>query len=134
MATVITDATHKKAGYITEVGNKVSVGNFPLSGVTTNEAEYLAIIFALRDLVNWETLDVPAVQEPVELYSDSEVVVNQLVGRYRIRGDRLRELYDEAKRLEALLPSVSYCHISGSINPADWLVRKGELCDEVHTL
>ena len=51
-------------------------------GLTNNQAEYTAILQALKT--------VPSGRE-VELFSDSELAVNQLKGRYKIRNQELRE-------------------------------------------
>ena len=40
----------------------------------------------------------------VEVRSDSELMVNQMNGRYRVKKAELKPLYDEAKRLAGLIP------------------------------
>ncbi|MDE1761753.1 MAG: ribonuclease HI family protein [Candidatus Micrarchaeota archaeon] len=71
---------------------KVVVRNFFYNGTQTNNvAEYLAIIAALKKA----DADFGAGGE-VELYSDSELVVNQINGRYKVRDKRLKALHKEA--------------------------------------
>lgn len=65
------------------------------NGVCTNNvAEYKAIIAALR-----KAASVAGESEPIVLHSDSELVVNQLSGNYRVKNARMRELNKEAKML-----------------------------------
>ena len=53
------------------------------NGLTNNQAEHLAILAALKTI--------PPKAE-VEVLSDSELAVNQLTGRYKIRNPELQEL------------------------------------------
>lgn len=57
-------------------------------GITNNEAEYMAVIAALKRFA--ESGD------EIEIYSDSKVVVSQLNHEYGINKPRLRELAREA--------------------------------------
>ncbi len=58
----------------------------PLGTATNNQAEYLALLLALRHLV--------ALGNPrAVLYTDSELLYNQLTGRYRVRAENLRPLH-----------------------------------------
>ena len=56
--------------------------------ITNNQAEYLAIIAALKKYVQNE--------EEVIIYSDSKNTVNQLNHEYAINSDQLKELAREA--------------------------------------
>jgi len=53
---------------------------------TNNEAEYRALIEALRKAMQLGA-------EKVELYSDSELVVNQIKGVYSIKDEKLKKLH-----------------------------------------
>ena len=65
------------------------------NGVCTNNvAEYKAIIAALKKAVAMANEG-----EELVLRSDSELVVNQLSGNYRVKDAKLRVLNTEAKRL-----------------------------------
>ena len=66
-------------------------------GVTTNnQAEYRALIKALEYAVNLKVLE-------VEIRSDSELMVNQMNGSYRVKNIDLKPLHIEAKRLSGLI-------------------------------
>jgi len=53
---------------------------------TNNEAEYRALIEALRKALHLGA-------EKVELYSDSELVVNQIRGVYSVKDEKLKRLH-----------------------------------------
>jgi len=71
---------------------------------TNNQAEYRAIIAALE-----EALRLGARQ--VELNSDSEFVVRQLSGRYRVKKAALKPLYQQVKQLQGRLESITINYI-----------------------
>lgn len=57
-----------------------------LGVATNNEAEYRALILGLRAAVRWGI-------KRLEIRLDSELVVRQLRGDYRVRNERLKPLY-----------------------------------------
>ncbi len=71
---------------------------------TNNQAEYRAIIAALE-----ETIRLGARQ--VELNSDSELVVRQIRGEYRVKKTALKPLYQQVKQLQSCLESFIINHI-----------------------
>lgn len=74
-------------------------------GITSNNrAEYLAIIAAL------ETAQQMSAEEII-LYSDSELVVRQINGRYRVRNAGLKPLYQKAKALINSFQRFNMIHI-----------------------
>ncbi len=75
---------HSASGYIAYDANGKLLGSgFSYIGITTNnKAEYTAIINALEWCMN--SVKNPA-STTVELYSDSELVINQLNGVYKVR-------------------------------------------------
>lgn len=68
---------------------------------TNNEAEYLAVITALQKAAKYTSGE-------VVLHSDSELVVRQLRGEYRIKEPRLLELWKKAKEEEKRYAKVAY--------------------------
>lgn len=73
-------------------------------GITNNEAEYAAICMALEVLAEEQ----PAV---VHIYSDSEIAVNQMRGRFRVNSADLRTWHHRACQLARRIPTVTYTHI-----------------------
>lgn len=71
---------------------------------TNNQAEYRAIIAALE-----KALALGARQ--VELNSDSELMVRQIKGQYRVRKEALRPLYQRVKQLQSRLEGFTVRHI-----------------------
>jgi ribonuclease HI len=66
-------------------------------GITTNnQAEYRALIAGLEYAVSARATE-------VEVKSDSELIVNQMNGSYRVKKPELVPLYVEAKRLSGLI-------------------------------
>jgi ribonuclease HI len=60
----------------------------------------------------------------VEVVSDSELMVKQMRGEYRVKNEALRELYDEATALARRLRKVEYRHVKRAHNElADKLVN-----------
>ncbi len=76
----------------------------PIGRATNNQAEYRAIIAALE-----QALALGARQ--VELNSDSELVVRQIKGQYRVRKEALRPLYQRVKELQSRLEGFTVRHI-----------------------
>jgi ribonuclease HI len=95
---------------------------------TNNEAEYLALAQALI-LASSHT------KGKVECFLDSELVVNQLNGSYRVRQSRLAELAEEVQRLAEQFNDVSFTHTrrdTEMISRADMLANRA-LDDEDQT-
>jgi ribonuclease HI len=85
---------------------------------TNNIAEYKALI---------EGLKIARLYHPNHLicYLDSELVVKQLSGEYRIKMHTLQPLYEEVQELSAIFPDISFKHIPREDNfKADSLVNK----------
>lgn len=90
---------------------------------TNNVAEYTAVIEALDWLnKNLQTNGLRMVQ----FYLDSELVVLQLNGIYKVKNSKLRELVARLRALEApIAEKISYTHISRENNSrADALVNQ----------
>lgn len=67
------------------------------NAVTNNQAEYLTLIRALQWLV--ENTGDAAGKTRILVNGDSQLVLNQLMGRWKVRNEGLRVLYDQAARL-----------------------------------
>jgi len=85
---------------------------------TNNEAEYRAIIAGLQKAVSL------GVRE-VELKSDSELVVKQINGSYRVKAPALKPLYQQVKKLQGFVERLTITHIPRRQNTrADRLANK----------
>ncbi|MEM1659413.1 MAG: ribonuclease HI family protein [Candidatus Jordarchaeales archaeon] len=76
---------------------------------TNNQAEYLALIEALEACIK-------AGASRVEVFSDSELLVKQMKGEYRVRNPHLIALHRKARELEKLFNDVTYHHIPREAN------------------
>jgi len=72
--------------------------------MTCNQAEYEALILGL-EVARTLKLD------RVEVRSDSQVVVNQMLGRFSVRKRALRHLHARASAAVALLEDVDLVHV-----------------------
>jgi len=89
-----------------------------LGETTNNVAEYRSLLAALAAA---ETLGASEVQ----VVSDSELLVRQMTGRYRVRNAGLRELFEQANALVGEFGRVAFRHVPREQNKdADRLVNQ----------
>ncbi len=72
---------------------------------TNNVAEYLALIYGLQ-----EALILKA--EDVSLYTDSELVLKQMEGLYRVKENLLSQLFLLAQHLKKNFKKIEFLHLS----------------------
>lgn len=73
--------------------------------VTNNIAEYEALIKALE-------LASKFTNEELTCFLDSELIVNQLLGRYRVRNPHLLPLFLKVQKLQENFKKIKYQHVS----------------------
>lgn len=93
----------------TEDGRLIARGRKVLGRMTNNQAEYHALILGLKAIARYQ----PA---SVAVCLDSELVVKQMTGAYKVRDETLRPLYEEAKALAAELPRTRFTHVPRAQN------------------
>ena len=105
------------------IGNEPKQYNEFIGEATNNEAEYQAVIFALkkiRQLAGREILK----QIQVEIRLDSELVAKQLNGEYKIEEEKLQPLFMTVWNLKFDFGNLSFKHIPREENRlADRLVN-----------
>jgi len=85
---------------------------------TNNVAEYSGLIAGLRRAIELHV-------RSLEVVSDSELMVKQMRGEYRVKNEALRGLSVEAASLARQLTSVEYRHVKRAHNElADRLVNE----------
>ena len=100
--------------------------------MTNNEAEYSAVIFALSKFKADFGKRI-AKEIEVEIRSDSELLVNQMKGSYKIENEKLQPLFLKLWNLCLDFKKVNFKAISRSFNKeADRMVN--EALDEERTL
>jgi ribonuclease HI len=85
---------------------------------TNNQAEYLALIDGLRKASEWKP-------DSLEVYMDSQLVVEQIAGRFKVRNPDLRPLHTQVTDLLRGFPAVTVKHVPRERNRgADALANK----------
>jgi len=80
-----------------------------LGKTTNNVAEYQGLLFGLKKLVELGAKE-------VEIRADSELMVKQLKGEYRVKHPNLKPLFVEAQALLKKIPSYSIKHVYREMN------------------
>ncbi len=89
----------------------------PLGVVTNNVAEYRSLIAGLEAAARLGA-------QPLEVRMDSELVIRQMTGQYRVKNEGLKPLHAEARRAAAKLGSVTFDSVRREHNArADQLVN-----------
>ena len=99
-------------------------GEYLGDNLTNNDAEYQAVIFALK---KFKTIFGKAIsdQSDVIIKSDSELVVKQLNGNYRLTDPKIQQFFIEIWNLKFDFKSVKFKHIPREKNQdADRLVNE----------
>ena len=92
--------------------------------ITNNEAEYLAVIFALKKFKQLFGKKITKVSE-VQIKSDSELLVKQLRGRYKIIKPEIQSLFLSLWNLKLDFKKVKFSLIPRDKNKeADFLVNE----------
>lgn len=88
---------------------------------TNNVAEYYAVVMALDYLHNTKLTE-----DKVTIIADSQLIINQLSGKWKVKADNLKSHYFEILRLEAFFRlSISYEWVRREQNEyADMLSRR----------
>ncbi len=101
-----------------EKGNIIAAISQRLAPTTNNQAEYLAIIAGLEKAVSLGC-------RHVSVKSDSELVVKQINGQFKIKNTALRPLYQQVVQLTGKFESFSIAYIPREQNgQADDLANK----------
>ena len=87
-----------------EEGRLITSISQPIGRATNNEAEYRAIIAALEKAIQLGA-------KQVEMRSDSELIVRQINGQYRVKKASLQPLYQQVQQLRSRLGGFTITHI-----------------------
>ena len=98
-------------------GNDIISSGRSYDWLSNNQAEY-------QGLINGLTQAVDEGIKRLNVKGDSELVIKQMNGDYRVRNDQLRRLYHEAKSIESQFQRVTYEYIPRKENArADYLAN-----------
>jgi len=90
-----------------------------LGRMTNNQAEYIGLVRALEHAL------LLGPRHRLLIHSDSELMVKQMNGEYRVKNDDLRDLYEQAQKLRANFASVTIRHVRRAQN-----IHADKLCNE----
>ena len=102
---------HAAAGIVIETpnGEVAARGKLYLGVMTNNQAEYRALILGLKAVAHYH----PTL---VRVYMDSDLIVNQMRGTYKVRHPELQPLWHEARELVKALQAVTFDHVPRAQN------------------
>ena len=101
-------------------GKKVKEFGQYIGVATNNQAEYQALIMGLAYWLEAEDTE----SSTIDLMLDSELIVKQIEGSYKVRDDKLKPLYAKAKSMLHGCQKFTIQHIPRSLNAeADKLVN-----------
>ena len=101
--------------------NNKELSNFsePLFDKTNNEAEYLSLIKGVEQLIDLKVVS-------VNIYADSELVVKQVLGIYKVKNERMKILHNLVLEKLKLIDKWNLVHIRREKNiRADELSKLG---------
>ena len=111
------------AGIGVVIGDDFMHGEY-IGETTNNIAEYKALVYALKHVKRATGLD-DLKKISLEVRMDSELIVKQMSGEYKVKNEGLRELYVEVQKLIPNYHSVTFVHIRREKNKeADAMVNK----------
>ena len=92
-------------GFVILTGEKVLAEGKACLGVTTNNvAEYQAVVHGLKKCLELKASE-------VTVKSDSQLMVRQMNGEYKVKAPRIKPLFDEARRLVRQFLKVAFVHV-----------------------
>ena len=92
-----------------EQGRLINSISQSIGRTTNNQAEYRAVIAALENAIKLGA-------SHVDMRSDSELLVRQINGQYRVKNASLKPLYQKVKQLQSQFASFNIKHIPGVEN------------------
>ena len=107
-------------GYVVESedGHVLAAHGETIGRATNNVAEYSGLVAGMEKAAELGVRD-------LEVISDSELLVKQMRGDYRVKNDALRELWEQASDLEGRFGKVRYTAVRRAHNElADKLVNE----------
>jgi len=93
---------------------------------TNNVAEYQALIMAWEKIITLISTRQIATPDKIEFFADSQLMVNQLLGLYKVKNMELKKLFLKIKDLEKKIKTnFTYTHVLREKNSlADSLVKQ----------
>lgn len=104
---------------LNDEGNTVKEISRHIGTATNNVAEYTALIAALQEALEMGS-------EHIQIFADSELMVKQIKGIYKVKNEGLKPLYADARSLLGEFASYEISHVRREYNQqADKLANLG---------
>lgn len=111
-------------GVVLNYGGKTKEYGEQIGKTTNNIAEYTAVIFALKKLKHLIGKD-EAGESEVLIKSDSELLVSQLNGEYKVKNEKIKKLFIDVWNLKQDFGDVEFKLVPrGENKKADQLVNR----------
>ncbi len=81
----------------------------PLGDQTNNYAEYMAVIRAMEICTKHPV-------KQIDFYCDSQLLVRQMLGEYRVKAPQIKPLFEQAKVLQKKFEKVGFHHVRREFN------------------
>ena len=98
------------SGYVITAEDQIlETGGQYLGETTNNQAEYQAVKLALEAASKFQPTE-------IQFNLDSELVVRQLNGLYKVKNQQLKPIHEAIKELIKLYPRVTFTHVRREYN------------------
>ncbi len=115
---IFCDVVDRDVESFSNISDAFIVSKKAIGVATNNQAEYQSLIVALQLCVSNHLMN-------CRIYMDSLLIVNQMLGSYKVKHPHLKPLYNQAKELEKQLEKVELQHIKREYNHlADMLANQ----------
>lgn len=105
--------------FVINTGINVVGEGFFLGTMTNNQAEYSGLIRALKKLNEM------GIDSDIQIISDSELLVKQLNGMYKVKSENIMELYRESQNIIKGMSGIEIIHVKRDKNKtADMLLNE----------
>lgn len=114
-------------GVVAESQGKVLFEISKVIGETTNNiAEYTAVLEGMKELYKMHNMGLLSGVSKISWFLDSQLVVEQLLGRYKIKKQHIKDLVSEISTVRMTLPyPILFSHVKREQNKeADSLVNQ----------
>lgn len=91
-------------GVIYHNGDELTTYTKHISHATNNVAEYLALYIGL---LRCKELNITE----LEVFGDSQLVIKQVTGEWKVKNKELKKVFDEIKSIEPYFTTISYKHV-----------------------
>jgi ribonuclease HI len=107
--------------YVFVLNNEIILEEvFFLGTITNNQAEYQGLIRALDKAIEYTRWN-------VKVFSDSELVINQMTGNWRVKDQDIKRLYREAAEMERGIQNIEYFHVP---RENEYIKKVDKLCNK----